>query len=414
MGRLSLLALALLLACSPKNGSSAMPWEGRLAGDNAVTDVVVGEPLPLWSEGCFDIHHINSARGECSFLIFPDGTTMVVDVGEFVEYKSASYDKVTPRPSQEVRPVEVYSRYIRHFLPKGSSRLDYCMLSHYHMDHMGRVESQFGRNEDGGYVLSGVTALYDAVPFAKVIDRSYPVYDKEALLTPDQADMIPSYAAFVDYRGKNGGLVAEQCAVGSTTQIVQKHNAGAWRSFKAQNWAASGYYWNGTEAVNANKSGSFRENAMSCATLFSYGKFDYWTSGDGTTCDVAASEFIPQRVEAMKANHHMSAGTMDATQLGRFRPKVVATQSFYVRDVQPNQAIMHRLLDNPGGPALFFTNIEQVTRDTDPSLYAKAAAIGGHIVIRVQPGGDVSWVYVLDDTNFEYRVKSIHGPYTCE
>lgn len=72
------------------------------------------------------------------------------------------------------------------------------------------------------------------------------------------------------------------------------------------------------------------------------------------------------------------------------------------------------LLDNPGGPALFFTNIEQVTRDTDPSLYAKTAAIGGHIVIRVQPGGDVFWVYMLDDTDFEYKVKSIHGPYTCE
>lgn len=414
MERISFLALALLLACSPKAGPSVMPWEGKLAGGEAETDVAVGAPLPAWSEGFFDIHHINSARGECSFLIYPDGTTMVVDVGEFVDYQSSSYAKVTPRPSQDVRPSEVYARYIRHFLPKGSSRLDYCMLSHYHMDHIGRIESRFGRSEAGGYVLSGVTALYESVPFDKVIDRSYPVYDKEGLATPDQGDLIPEYAAFVAYRTKNSGLVAEKCAVGSTTQVAMRHNAGAYPGFKAQNWAASGHYWSGKEVVNANTSGSFRENAMSCATLFSYGKFDYWTSGDGTTCDVAASAFIPQRVEAMKANHHMSNGTMDATELGRFRPKVVATQSFYVRDVQPNQTIMHRLLDNPGGPALFFTNIEQVTRDTDPSLYAKTAAIGGHIVIRVQPGGDVFWVYMLDDTDFEYKVKSIHGPYTCE
>ena len=88
MERISFLALALLLACSPKAGPSVMPWEGKLAGGEAETDVAVGAPLPAWSEGFFDIHHINSARGECSFLIYPDGTTMVVDVGEFVDYQS--------------------------------------------------------------------------------------------------------------------------------------------------------------------------------------------------------------------------------------------------------------------------------------------------------------------------------------
>ena len=38
--------------------------------------VVAGTPLPPWQEGCLDIHAINSGRGECTFFILPDGTTL--------------------------------------------------------------------------------------------------------------------------------------------------------------------------------------------------------------------------------------------------------------------------------------------------------------------------------------------------
>ena len=38
----------------------------------------------------------------------------------------------------------------------------------------------------------------------------------------------------------------------------------------------------------------------------------------------------------------------------------------------------------------------------------------GHVVIRVKEGGDEFYVYMLDDSDFEYRVKSIHGPYNSK
>jgi hypothetical protein len=41
-------------------------------------------------------------------------------------------------------------------------------------------------------------------------------------------------------------------------------------------------------------------------------------------------------------------------------------------------------------------------------------ATGGHIVLRVQPGGYSYYIYVLDDSDFEYRVASIHGPFECK
>lgn len=36
------------------------------------------------------------------------------------------------------------------------------------------------------------------------------------------------------------------------------------------------------------------------------------------------------------------------------------------------------------------------------------------IVIRVANGGGEFYVYMLDDTDFEYKVKSIHGPYNSK
>ena len=42
----------------------------------------IGDKLPEWAEGYLDIHHINTGCGNCTFMIFPDGTTMLVDAGE--------------------------------------------------------------------------------------------------------------------------------------------------------------------------------------------------------------------------------------------------------------------------------------------------------------------------------------------
>ncbi len=403
------LTAVVLLSCTSGAGESKLPWEGKLKEDEQSA-----ETLPAWQEGYFDIHHINSGRGECTFMIFPDGTTLVVDAGEFVNYKNSSYENVEQKPNASVRPYKVYAEYIRHFMPSTNGRLDYMMVSHYHMDHIGRAESAFATHTEGGYILSGVTALYEDIPFDVLIDRSYPDYEQEKLYTTDFGDLIGDYAKFVSYQRSKNGLKVMRCEPGSSSQLKMQHNPSAYPEFKAQQWAASGVYWNGKSAVDINADKTFRENAMSCATLFSYGKFDYWTSGDGTSCDVAASEFIPQTVDAMKANHHMSSGTLNSAQMGRFQPKVIVTQSFYKRTVQPHQDIIRRIAsrsDYDGERYMFFTNIDQSIQDTDPELYRQAAGINGHVVIRVDPGGESYSVYMLDDTDFQYKITKTYGPF---
>lgn len=53
------------------------------------------EQLPKWEKGYLDIHHINTGRGSCAFLILPDGTNMMIDAGDFdneaFDAKYASY-----------------------------------------------------------------------------------------------------------------------------------------------------------------------------------------------------------------------------------------------------------------------------------------------------------------------------------
>ena len=47
-----------------------------------------GGQLPPWENGMLDIHHINTGRGDATFFIFPDATTLLVDAGDMSETHS--------------------------------------------------------------------------------------------------------------------------------------------------------------------------------------------------------------------------------------------------------------------------------------------------------------------------------------
>ena len=58
--------------------------------------------------------------------------------------------------------------------------------------------------------------------------------------------------------------------------------------------------------------------------------------------------------------------------------------------------------------------LDRSLTDADPQLYARSAGIGGHIVIRVSPGGKEYCVYMLDDSDTTYTVKQADGPFRCK
>ena len=41
-----------------------------------------GDSLPAWTPGTLDIHQIVTGRGNAAFMMFPDGTTLLLDAGD--------------------------------------------------------------------------------------------------------------------------------------------------------------------------------------------------------------------------------------------------------------------------------------------------------------------------------------------
>ena len=423
----------LLAACSKDNkeDSGKMPWDDDLkpSVDPGKDDgeVKVGDTLPLWKEGCLDIHAVNTGRGECTFLVFPDGTSMCIDAGEIGTKDPSSYKMVPQRPNSSTRAYITYGNYIKHFLPASSKYvLDYFLLSHFHNDHYGTVtETAYDMDAKGGYRVVGMFGLYSVVKFNKLVDRIYPNYaEVDNSSNPSEAGSWKNgtshYKKFVDYNTKSSGLKVEKFELGSQSQFSLLKDPKTYSNFKVRNVCSNGCYWDGSKSVNTFGSAQLTENGASNGVLISYGKFDYLSCGDAGQngkVENPLAQSLDMRLEAMKAHHHMSSNTMTTSALQIYRPQVIVTQSFYERpEDQPNASVLSNVLGGAyvGTKYLYFTNAAG-SAVIHPELYGNEAckSTGGHVVIRVAPGGDSFMVYVLDDTDTAFRIKRIDGPFTC-
>lgn len=390
-----ILALLLGLSCSCSN----RPY-----------GAVPGEPLPAWEEGYLDIHSINSGRGECTFYILPDGTTMLVDAGEF-HTGGAKYPMVEQKPDTLTRPYKVYAEYIKRSLRHEAKNLsiDYALATHYHMDHIGRIEEDYALS-DSGYVLTGMMALYDEIPYKKLVDRSYPEYaDNEG---------CRNWERFARSMAARDGMQVEKFELGTDGQFTLVRNPQKYPDFKIFNWHVNGQIWDNGEIVDCWKGKPVSENGTSAGFLLSYGKFDWFAGGDAGNngkVEKPVARAIGRPIEAMKGHHHMSWHTMTPEMLEIFRPQVVVNQSFYAHQPWPETMKNVLTVGMPEGQFrdVFLTNLHDDTYADDPETLAKVKDYRGHVVIRVLPGGGSFYVYMLDDSNLEFNVKAVYGPYEC-
>ena len=390
-------------------------------------EVKVGKTLPAWKEGYLDIHAINTGQGECTFFILPDGTTMLVDAGEIRE---KAPNIVAQKPNEETSPHETYAKYITHFM-KGIQHkaVDYMLLTHFHIDHMGEIYKGCKWAENKAYQLTGIPGVGDRIPFRKAIDRGWPDYSYP--IAP-VSKAFPNYLNFIKWQKEKNGMEIEQFRVGKKDQLVLVHNAAKYPTFEIRNIAANGHVWTGVEDVERNyfipteqlsKNEWPDENQCSIAFRVSYGKFDYFTGADlpaVTNSDWQNLELpvgsVTGPVEACKSNHHMNYDAMGVTLLKALRPQVVIIHNRKAQ--QPDIEVLRRILSAtkayPGKKDIFSTNFHPATAFVAYPNTEHMAAKQGHIVIRVQPGGNEFYVYALDDTGDNYAVTSIHGPYICK
>ena len=415
---LSALSVLLLWSCGTTEPEKK-PWEKETGGDDDAPAVTVGDPLPAWSEGYLDIHYISTNRGECAFYILPDGTTMVVDAGE--TYSSGT--EIPKRPDNTFRTYEVYGKYIKHFLPASADgKIDYAFLTHFHIDHMGDIDSSNPIHPQGGYQLCGFPGLFEEVPFRKIIDRGYPSYDDDPSILPPskESKSTGNFIKFVKYVAANKGVAVERFNVGTDKQLVL---TGAGRDkypdFRIFNHVGNGNCYQLDDGKNGyikeNEAGS--ENGNCCGFHLQYGKFDFIAAGDLVSVPQNQQALYVRdcvgKLEAFKSNHHMNTNSWGSTmQSTNFNPRVVIVPSFATKHADPG--IMSYLAQQSWIKDIYLTKNWDSTMEAHKELYQGCAGYDGHVVIRVAPGGEKFNVYMLDNTDYQYKVKSVSRVYYCQ
>ena len=403
-----------------------------------------GKAYLPWEQGYLDIHHINTGRGDTAFFIFPDGTTMVFDVGSseggWADRPKEDWElKISPvYPNDSLRPGQWVANYIKQVWPqKKEQKIDYALISHFHSDHFGSIHKGSPMSKKGNYKLSGITDLYESIPIKSVVDRDYPDYDfptdYSSTSSSSSKKNFLNYHKFLKDRMDNDGLAVESLIVGSKTQIQPKT--------PIENFSVLGIKRNGLvldKLTNQVKNiipkekmldslGKFNENPLSLAIKVSYGDFDYYTGGDNTgvktllrtngmedwyDVETAMADAIGE-VEVATMNHHGVRDAMNGYFVSTLAPQVFVQQS-HTTD-HPGQEAFYRMLAVKPQPDFFATNIHTETKATYGWWFTEAyKSMHGHILIRVMPGGSEYYVIVLNHLNPKLEVKDVFGPYKCK
>jgi ribonuclease BN (tRNA processing enzyme) len=401
--------------------------------------VAASAALPPWTEGNLDIHHISTGRGNSAYIVMPDGTTLLIDAGEtdqeFIR-SVAPLKPFPPRPNAEHDAGYWIADYIREFVPRNRPVvLDYALITHFHTDHMGTVLPSSPLSATGAYRLTGITEVADLLPIKTLVDRAAPNYktpvDLRACHESNNEKTLANYLEMVDYRVHHGQAVVGLRA-GALDQI-QLARPRRFPDFHIRNVASSGVIWTGRGEqtqqyipVDAVKDCQFDENPFSNVIKVTYGKFSYYSGGDipgipnftqpwwrDVETPVAA---VVGPVSAMTLDHHGNRDTVNGNMLRALRPRVIVQQNWL--SAQPGEEVVVRLESEEfyrGPRDVFATGMAPETRAAiGPIMDRIYRSYGGHIVIRVAPGGSTYEVYVLNDQDDARRVIGRFGPYPAQ
>ena len=295
-----------------------------------------------------------------------------------------------------------------YLLSMNVARLDYALLTHFHVDHIG-----------------GINDVGARLPITTVIDRGH-----EYLTPPDDDPTFRKYRAFLQAQARRG-MMPEAIRVGRADQIVLRRDRAAFPSVEVRNVAANGDVWSGRgdEVTHifpplASLAAEDRpsENMCSIGLRLRYGRFDLFTGGDMPGVPDAGAPAW-QSVESTVAraigptdvhvvNHHGSIDPESEGFLSTLRSAVMILPSW--SPTHPSQDALKRMMASrlyPGPHDIFATLIRPPTRASIGARADQLKADHGHIVVRVAPGGESYRVFVLDDTTEARTVLGVFGPY---
>ena len=422
-------------------------------------EVKVGEALPSWQEGLLDIHFINTSTGECCFMIFPDGTQMLVDaagshnqtgpVGSTTNVGIRS--RWDPMKDSGFRAGEFIADYIQKCMAwTGNNKLDYVLNTHFHGDHFGSTTGMPVSDKSPSYVKQSLPEVLDLLPAGLLLDRGWPSYDYpvDMQTKASNASIVKNYVTAVKWHVANTGLKVERFKAGASDQIVMLRSAAGYPDFKVQNVAVNGDIWDGPGTTTAtatfpalkdiqvadpknigNADNCPEENH--CTTVFklSYGKFDFFHGGDaqydGCSTFVWKDMETPcakvcGAVDVMKADHHGVTNTNGYGFVAKNKHVCEAMKYLTPRcwiinswtDGHPRQPVYEGVTGMNQSLDIFITNTCDAMRSY--GRFGQVKGSDGHIVVRVEKGGAHYYVYVLSDSDGKRTVRTIAGPYTSK
>lgn len=406
----------------------------------------IGKPLPVWTEGFLDLHHINTGRGNCAFYRLPDGTTMLVDAGELdpTTERVRSPRNAPARPDDTRPPHEWIVAYIKQMCP--NPHIDYAWLTHFHEDHMGCVTERAQASSTGPYKLTGMTGVGDLISFHTLIDRDYPDYQYPLPIEHPKIvsaygnhpeykktrDTFQNYRTFIQHHQKQNGMSVQKFVPGVKNQFILKKHPNDYPTFEIRNICGNGHVWTGVDTVTRQHLPDIEhlplehlpdENILSCGIRLCYGKFTFFNGADipgvpgigapaWRDLETPVAQVVGP-VDVHVLNHHGYRDTHNTYFVQTLRPRVYIQQNW--SSDQPGHDVFSRLTSTylyPGPRDLFTTDMLEANRMViGPALDRAYKSMRGHIVVRVVPGGSQYYVIILDDTGFDRLITGIHGPY---
>jgi len=398
----------------------------------------VGKPYAGWKEGELDLHFIYTGNAESCFHIYPDGTSMLLDAGDY-----RRKDSTIQLPDDSRRSGEWIARYVERVNPSGK-KVDYLMCSHFHSDHCGGGHFFAGKTEGRGndYDLGGAAQVGEFLRFGEAFDRSYPDY--EAPVTAMKQRETLNWLKFVEYQEKTNGLKRMPFTVGRADQLVLKKDPQKYAGrFQILNVCGSG-----TVCLEApkpeqefdptvtlptenlylkypnNLNSRVNENPLSIGFRLSYGPFRFFTGGDlsGVVLDEngkdAGIEAIVGRtvgkVSVCKANHHASRDAMCPEFVQAVQARVYVNNVWTPGHV--NEHTMKTMCSRelyPGERLICptYCDPEKMKKMADEAWQKDLVKLGGHVVVKAYDEGRKFKVYYLTANDESMTVKAVFGPF---
>ena len=407
--------------------AAAMLQRNRGVAQENATAATSGDLLPPWEPGVLEIHHIDTGRGNASFVIGPDGTSLVVDAGEA---HSPERTMAPARPDASRRAGEWIARYLRRQLDRiGKNQLDLMLLTHLHGDHVGEVTASSPESSRGPYHLTGAADVAEAIPVRELIDRGWPDYGYPA--PPHDATSL-NYIALVKSMAARGTKI-ERARAGSAKQLALRHDAARYPGFSARVLSVNGAVWtsSGENAMELfppvaglDNTAMPTENMCCASILLEYGAFRYYSGGD-LTCDTDFGRFPWHDIESpvgqaagpvsvAVANHHGYFDACGPAFVRAQRPRVWIIPTWHVS--HPAMNVIANLFSKelyPGERSVFATDMTPEALLTTERFSSSLSSSDGHVVVRVPAGGSAFSVHVISANDESGKVVKSFGPFPC-